>query len=331
MLNNLYSTTLALYNWFDFAVLILIIYFILTNDGFISSVIDIVGLSFSFLFSFNFYGFFGQLLVNKFTSPQGLSNAIGFFVAWTLAEILFFVVSRFLMRKIPPYVHDSKINIFLGVFPSLVQAVIFATFITTLIVSLPIRGGLKRDVLESTSGPVLVTLSQNLESKLRPVFNGAIIDTLNFLTVKPASDEKIDLKFNLTKRDLQTDSVSEATMLKLVNKERTSRNLSPLKFDEKLRSASRDYAEEMFLNSFFSHYSAVDGSSPARRLEQRSIDYLVTGENLAFAPDVQIAHNGLMNSEGHRKNILSPEFGKVGIGVIDGGIYGKMFVQEFTN
>ena len=56
-----------------------------------------------------------------------------------------------------------------------------------------------------------------------------------------------------------------------------------------------------------------------------------TAENLALAPNVDIAHKGLMNSPGHRANILSPSFGRVGIGVIDGGGYGKMFAQEFAD
>jgi len=38
-----------------------------------------------------------------------------------------------------------------------------------------------------------------------------------------------------------------------------------------------------------------------------------------------------MDSPGHRANILRPDFRKVGIGVIDGGAYGKMFVQVFTD
>jgi len=44
-----------------------------------------------------------------------------------------------------------------------------------------------------------------------------------------------------------------------------------------------------------------------------------------------LAMQGLMNSPGHRANILSPSFHKVGIGVLDAGIYGEMFVQEFTD
>jgi len=38
-----------------------------------------------------------------------------------------------------------------------------------------------------------------------------------------------------------------------------------------------------------------------------------------------------MNSPGHKRNILDPAFNKVGIGVIDGGVYGKMVTQVFTN
>ena len=55
------------------------------------------------------------------------------------------------------------------------------------------------------------------------------------------------------------------------------------------------------------------------------------GENLALAPTTEFAHEGLMNSPGHRANILNGQFRRVGIGVLDGGIYGKMFVQEFTD
>ena len=120
-------------------------------------------------------------------------------------------------------------------------------------------------------------------------------------------------------------------MFTSVNKERKERGVKELTFDYELRDLARDYAMEMFINGFFSHNSEVDGSTPADRADRKNIAYLVIGENLAFAPDFYIAHDGLMNSEGHRRNILSEEFGKVGIGVVDGGVYGRMFVQEFTN
>lgn len=38
-----------------------------------------------------------------------------------------------------------------------------------------------------------------------------------------------------------------------------------------------------------------------------------------------------MESPGHRANILNPEFGRLGIGILDGGIYGLMITQNFRN
>jgi len=55
------------------------------------------------------------------------------------------------------------------------------------------------------------------------------------------------------------------------------------------------------------------------------------GENLAYARDVQLAHRLLMNSPGHRANILSPIYRWIGIGVMDGGPYGVIVVEDFTN
>jgi len=53
------------------------------------------------------------------------------------------------------------------------------------------------------------------------------------------------------------------------------------------------------------------------------------GENLAGAIDVKTAHNALMDSPGHKANILYSEFTEIGIGIVDGGRWGKIYVQLF--
>ena len=73
-----------------------------------------------------------------------------------------------------------------------------------------------------------------------------------------------------------------------------------------------------------------DGLDPFERMDRAGIDYTFAGENLAFAPTLEIAHSGLMNSPGHKANILKPEFNRLGVGCIDAGIRGRMFSQEFT-
>jgi uncharacterized protein YkwD len=64
---------------------------------------------------------------------------------------------------------------------------------------------------------------------------------------------------------------------------------------------------------------------------ESNVRFLTAGENLALAQTVTVAHTGLMNSPGHRANILRPQFGRVGIGIMDGGMRGLMVSQEFRN
>ncbi len=66
-------------------------------------------------------------------------------------------------------------------------------------------------------------------------------------------------------------------------------------------------------------------------MHDADVRFLTAGENLALAPTLTVAHNGLMNSPGHRANILRPQFGRVGIGIMDGGLRGLMVSQEFRN
>jgi uncharacterized protein YkwD len=66
-------------------------------------------------------------------------------------------------------------------------------------------------------------------------------------------------------------------------------------------------------------------------MRSANVRFITAGENLALAPTLQIAHTGLMNSPGHRANILRREFGRVGIGIMDGGMRGLMISQEFRN
>lgn len=85
---------------------------------------------------------------------------------------------------------------------------------------------------------------------------------------------------------------------------------------------------DMIQKNYFDHTSPTYGS-PFDMMNKAGIAYRTAGENLAGASTVTIAHTNLMNSPGHRANILNPAFTEIGIGIIDGGPYGKMFTQEF--
>jgi uncharacterized protein YkwD len=119
-------------------------------------------------------------------------------------------------------------------------------------------------------------------------------------------------------------------MLELVNAERKKYGLKVLVADEKMRGVALVHCTDMFTRGYFSH-DTPEGVDPFMRMKKYGISFFHAGENLAHSPDLISAHKGLMESPGHRANILNPKFGRVGISILDGGANGLMLVQEFKD
>jgi len=126
------------------------------------------------------------------------------------------------------------------------------------------------------------------------------------------------------------DEAAEDMMLEMINEERKKAGVSVLEKDSSLRAIARLHSEDMFQRGYFSHVTP-EQKTLADRLKDGGVKYIFSGENLALAPDVGSAMKGLMNSEGHKKNILSDEYAKVGIGALDGRQFGIIFTQNFSN
>lgn len=120
----------------------------------------------------------------------------------------------------------------------------------------------------------------------------------------------------------------EQKMFNLINNERKINKVKPLKINYDLTIIARLKAYDMIKNDYFDHISPTFGS-PFEMVKEFGISYYIFGENLAGAVDVETAHNALMNSPGHKANILYSEYTEVGIGIIDGGRWGKIYVQLF--
>lgn len=314
----------------DFIILSVIFFYAVEGlyVGFIQALLDLTSFVLSFVIALKFYSFFAKLLIERFFLPHGFANAAGFFIAALFIEILLSILLRGLLARFPKDLFLGKVNRILGFLPGAFSAIILLSFLLTLVVSMPASPVLKRGIAQSKLGSLLVVKTSFLEKRLNDVFGGAINDTLSFLTVKPQSDELI--KLNFSTRTYQVDAQAEQEMFELVNRERVASGLPTLEFDDSLRDVARSHSEDMVQRGYFSHYTP-EGLSPFDRMANANIQYTVAGENLAFAPNVLLAHQGLMQSPGHKANILSPQFKKVGIGVIDAGIFGQMFTQEFTD
>jgi uncharacterized YkwD family protein len=123
-------------------------------------------------------------------------------------------------------------------------------------------------------------------------------------------------------------SADEQRMVDLVNAERAKQGLPALVADLDLSKVARVKSQDMIAKNYFSHQSPTYGS-PFDMMKQFGITYTAAGENIACNQTVEKAHEALMNSAGHRANILSKDYTHIGIGIADGGPCGKMFTQMF--
>jgi uncharacterized YkwD family protein/spore coat assembly protein SafA len=110
----------------------------------------------------------------------------------------------------------------------------------------------------------------------------------------------------------------------LVNQERAKAGLKPLANDPALTAMAMDKAKDMYNNNYFDHNSPTYGS-PFDMMRSYGIRYTYAGENIAKGQrNPQEVMNAWMNSPGHRQNIMSPNFTKIGV-----AYYNGEWVQEF--
>ena len=138
-----------------------------------------------------------------------------------------------------------------------------------------------------------------------------------------------------------TEEHDEQSLIAAINAERTERGLDPLQPDRLLSGAARAHSREMCDLDYFDHYSPTAGlETPMARYLHALHDWgaeqplsASVGENVFYCSatsavyNAAYAHQSLMNSPGHRANILEPRFTKVGVGLYRDG-RGRFWVTE---
>ncbi len=107
-------------------------------------------------------------------------------------------------------------------------------------------------------------------------------------------------------------------ILELTNTERSNAGLPPLTLNAMLSDAAQQHSDDMATNHFMNH-NGSDGSSPFDRIKNAGYQYSFAGENIAAGQQtpedaMSIWINEVPPNDGHRKNILSPDFQEIGIG-----------------
>lgn len=135
-------------------------------------------------------------------------------------------------------------------------------------------------------------------------------------------DSRVEQELN------KSESFAEE-VLELVNMERNKRDIGNLIFSEDLNSVANLKSQDMATYNYFDHNSPNYGSL-FDMLRKRNIGYGFAGENIAMGQRTpESVVDAWMNSPGHKRNILNPNYNKIGIGVYIGDrIY---WTQAFTD
>ncbi|HSH91481.1 MAG TPA: CvpA family protein [Ramlibacter sp.] len=296
--------------------------------GFIIATLQLLTLAMSIVLAFVAYPFMAAWLQQHVPDVGVWAAPASFVVAFVVAHLLLGALASLIGMGFPPGVHRHAINRTLGLFPGAVNGVLNATIVSLIVLTVPISNDINQMARESEIAKTLSQPAEWVEAQLTPIFDPAIRRTLRAITVPPDSHASVPLHFKVEGAKPRPDL--EAEMLLLVNAERAKHGLKVLAFDPEMTQVARAHSRDMLARGYFSHITP-DGMDLGQRVRKANLRYLAAGENLALAQTLPKAHQGLMNSPGHRANILRPEFGRVGIGVLDGGKFGLMVTQNFRN
>lgn len=296
--------------------------------GFIRIIFFLLKLAVASIIAYQLQPILATVISNNFNDAivewaQVISFVTIFLICIFFIQLLFFFV---LPKRL--LIHTNVLNKVLGAMSSAVIAVVFVFLVSFYSVFISVPADLsvsmkENGIWESVNKPV-----KFIDNKVIPVFSRQPVKVMASKTPDSAVEKGITLEYSTANFSIRTALESE--MLELINIERSKYGLRMLTADTSLTFAARQHSADMFTRGYFSH-DTPDGINPFQRLHKLNISYLYAGENLAMAPTVVKAHDGLMKSPGHRANILNPSYGRVGIGILDGGTHGLMITQEFKD
>ncbi|HEU4794723.1 MAG TPA: CvpA family protein [Pyrinomonadaceae bacterium] len=297
--------------------------------GFVHGVLDLAGWVLSLLAGLRYYQPVAQWIGPRIDMwSEVWDQPIAFIFIGVIVTVIVHLIGNALLKRLPKDIDERPVNRALGLLPGFANGLIVAAILSALLLAVPLSEGLSERARDSVVASRLSVYAERLESQLRPVFAEAIGRTFNLLTIRPDSSERVTLPFKVESTRPRPDL--EQQMLEMVNKERIASGLRPLVADPELTEVARRHSADMFARGYFAH-DTPEGRTPFDRMRDANVNFLTAGENLALAPTLPVAHTGLMNSPGHRANILRGQFGRVGIGIMDGGMRGLMVSQEFRN
>jgi uncharacterized protein YkwD/uncharacterized membrane protein required for colicin V production len=319
-------------NLLDFVIVLLLITGVVmgVQRGFLRTSLDLIVLATSAFAGARLYrpisDWFGSTFGADGAAINALSLVIGalgvllvlnLLIAWTVTPSLMAI------RVLPPVrIADTG----LGIVPGLVYGVLFGAMMTLTLGLVSVGDSVDSALARSDLAKQLRAAATSATTGLAAQTG---MDLADFTYVVVPEEETTYRVPSTGDSPLNAVEANESEIMDLVNQERLERGLNPLEFDPSLVPVARSHSQEMLEMGYFSHVSPNTGTL-GDRLNAAGVQYLSAGENLAYAPTVGVAHRGLMQSDGHRENILDPSWERMGVGVLSAPDGTIMVTQLFA-
>ncbi len=320
------------FNWIDAIIILLISYSLYQGwkAGFVRIGISFVAFALSLWVAILYNAQLSYFFTEKFGMPTSWGTILAYIVISMGGQLSISYLLSFAVSRLSAKIEKSIINSVTGLLVSGVNNLTTIAFFLIIILALPLKGTVQQDIRTSLIGRKIVSFVETYGGPITKTAKEIKKTAARFVTVSPGSTSSMPLDVIVSLEDISIDDQKERELLALVNKERSKLGIKPLTVDVKLVTVARNHSKDMFLNKYFSHISP-DGKTLGDRMKKEDVRYSNLGENIAYTPDVETAHDGLMNSPEHKKNILDPGFLHIGIGIISASRYGIMVTQNFAN
>ncbi|MBD2462055.1 CAP domain-containing protein [Oscillatoria sp. FACHB-1407] len=159
----------------------------------------------------------------------------------------------------------------------------------------------------------VVASSRALKGKVDSINVIGIPSGTYFVRVFPRGVGKTDYRLSFSARPAATASFAYR-VVELTNFFRDRNGLAPLAINTQLSTTAQNFSRQLALGDFLDH-NAPDGSTIESRIRASGYQPQWWAENIAagYATPDQVVQEWI-NSEGHRRNILSPELREIGVG-----------------
>ena len=300
--------------------------------GFVKEVLDLLGLVLGVALAFRLGGPLGDFLADRFDVSSEwarLGSGIALFIVVGLAMGL---AAHWLgtVVRLPGL---NLANRLLGAGFAAAWVLVIVLLAVSMLRVLPMPSAVDAALDESVIVSTVADPESLAQRAFQSVAGDSVLDTI--LALEPlVGDRRVILEEDATLEieAAEPDELDERPsgaqqVFELLNDARLEAGVAPLAWSDGLAEVARGHVVDMYTSGFVSHRSPTTGDV-VDRVEAAGIRLYAVGENLALAATPRAVHEALMDSPGHRENLLRTAFDRVGVAAVDGPL-GLMVVQVF--